>query len=88
MYQEMYQARQTDASLLNFTQRYPTQVAKHNKAFFQQRSGCSNATCLRALSGHDVIKAHLGKDDPSFRIRDQNDLPIQGIFPEQFLVVD
>lgn len=73
------------SSVLNRTY---AQVAKHNKAFFQQRSGCSNATCLRALSGHDVIKAHLGKDDPSFRIRDQNDLPIQGIFPEQFLVVD
>ncbi|KAH9373448.1 hypothetical protein HPB48_009493 [Haemaphysalis longicornis] len=73
------------SSVLNRTY---AQVAKHNKAFFQQRSGCVNATCLRALSAHDVIKAHLGKDDPSFRIRDQNDLPIQGIFPEQFLVVD
>nr|XP_037276590.1 fumonisin B1 esterase-like [Rhipicephalus microplus] len=73
------------SSVLNRTY---AQVAKHNKAFFQQRSGCANATCLRGLSGHDVIKAHLGKDDPSFRIRDQNDLPIQGIFPEQFLVVD
>lgn len=40
------------------------------------------------MDAHDVIKSHLGKDDPSFRIRDQNDLPIQGIFPEQFLVVD
>ncbi|KAK8765688.1 hypothetical protein V5799_031704 [Amblyomma americanum] len=83
----LFQAAWLDgpSSVLNRTY---AQVAKHNKAFFQQRSGCSNATCLRALSGHDVIKAHLGKDDPSFRIRDQNDLPIQGIFPEQFLVVD
>ncbi|XP_029829364.4 para-nitrobenzyl esterase [Ixodes scapularis] len=73
------------ASVLNRTY---AQVAKHNKAFFLQRSGCTDAACLRALDAHDVIKAHLGKDDPSFRIRDQNDLPIQGIFPEQFLVVD
>lgn len=65
-----------------------SQVAKHNKAFFQQRSGCADAACLRSMDAHDVIKSHLGKDDPSFRIRDQNDLPIQGIFPEQFLVVD
>ncbi|XP_064480403.1 para-nitrobenzyl esterase-like [Ornithodoros turicata] len=63
-------------------------ASKHNGAFFQQRTGCKVAACLRAMTPHDVLKAHLGKDDPSFRIRDQNDLPIQGIFPEQFMVVD
>ncbi|KFM76584.1 Neurotactin, partial [Stegodyphus mimosarum] len=64
------------------------EVTAHNKGLFLQRSSCSDARCLRKSAAQDVIAAHLGKDDASFRIRDQNDLPIQGIFPEQLIVID
>ncbi|XP_076311899.1 pyrethroid hydrolase Ces2a-like [Tachypleus tridentatus] len=60
---------------------------RHNEAFFLRRSNCTDQTCLRELSAQNVIKFYLGKDDPSFRIRDQNDLPIQGIYPEQLVIV-
>lgn len=63
-------------------------LAQHNQAFFLARSGCTNATCLRHMSARDILETYLGKDDPSFRIRDQNDLPIQGIYPEQLIVID
>lgn len=63
-------------------------LAQHNQAFFLPRSGCVNATCLRHMTAKSVVETYLGKDDPSFRIRDQNDLPIQGIFPEQLIVID
>ncbi|GIY41634.1 para-nitrobenzyl esterase [Caerostris extrusa] len=64
------------------------EVTTHNKGLFLQRSGCKDAQCLRKGVAQDIIAAHLGKDDASFRIRDQNDLPIQGIFPEQLIVMD
>ncbi|KAG8199609.1 hypothetical protein JTE90_009445 [Oedothorax gibbosus] len=64
------------------------EVTAHNKGLFLQRSGCKEARCLRKSMAQDIIAAHLGKDDASFRIRDQNDLPIQGIFPEQLIVMD
>lgn len=63
-------------------------LAQHNQAFFLTRSGCSNATCLRHMTTKAVVETYLWKDDPSFRIRDQNDLPIQGIYPEQLIVID
>ncbi|XP_042899934.1 para-nitrobenzyl esterase-like isoform X2 [Parasteatoda tepidariorum] len=64
------------------------EVTQHNKGLFLQRSNCEDARCLRKSAAQDIITAHLGKDDASFRIRDQNDLPIQGIFPEQLIVMD
>lgn len=63
-------------------------LAQHNQAFFLPRSGCTNATCLRHLTARSVVETYLWKDDPSFRIRDQNDLPIQGIYPQQLIVID
>ncbi|XP_022248774.1 uncharacterized protein LOC106465212 [Limulus polyphemus] len=60
---------------------------RHNEAFFLRRSNCTEISCLYNLSAKKVINYYLGKDDPSFRIRDQNDLPIQGIFPEQLVAV-
>ena len=63
-------------------------LSQHNQAFFLARSGCQNATCLRHMSARDVVETYLWKDEPSFRIRDQNDLPIQGIYPEQLIVLD
>lgn len=62
--------------------------SQRNHELFLQRSGCDTAQCLRSLSPRSVVQLFLGKDDPSFRINDQNDLPIQGIFPEQLIVVD
>ena len=52
------------------------------------RSGCNSLSCLRSLTPESVTKLFLGNDDPSFRINDQNDLPIQGIFPHQLIVID
>ena len=55
---------------------------------FLTRTQCVNSTCLRNLSPLEVTNAFLGNDDPSFRINDQNDLPIQGIFATQLIAVD
>ncbi|RWS30206.1 para-nitrobenzyl esterase-like protein, partial [Leptotrombidium deliense] len=63
-------------------------VSHRNHNHFLVNSGCNDAKCLRKLSAKNVTQAFLGKDDPSFRINDQNDLPIQGIFSEQLIVVD
>lgn len=63
-------------------------LSQHNRAFFLARTGCTNATCLRRMSAKAVVQNYLGKDEPSFRIRDQNDLPITGIYPEQLIVLD
>lgn len=64
------------------------ETSHRNHNLFLQRSGCDSAECLRSLSPRSVVQLFLGKDDPSFRINDQNDLPIQGIFPEQLIVLD
>ncbi|RWS15414.1 acetylcholinesterase-like protein [Dinothrombium tinctorium] len=63
-------------------------VSHHNHNHFLVNSGCNDAKCLRTLSAKNVTQSFLGRDDPSFRINDQNDLPIQGIFTEQLIVVD
>ncbi|GFQ81630.1 fumonisin B1 esterase [Trichonephila clavata] len=63
-------------------------LSQHNRAFFLARSGCKNDTCLRHMSAKAVVETYLWKDEPSFRIRDQNDLPIQGIYSEQLIVLD
>ena len=55
---------------------------------FLLRSGCSTVACLRGMPAEAVTRVFLGNDDPSFRINDQNDLPIQGIFPQQLIVID
>ncbi|XP_074596501.1 uncharacterized protein LOC141851648 [Brevipalpus obovatus] len=44
--------------------------------------------CLQSIPPEKVITSFLGDNDPSFRIIDQNDLPIIGIYPEQFLRID
>ena len=64
------------------------EVNTHNKGLFLHRSKCKDEMCLRKTDPQEIITAHLGKDDASFRIRDQNDLPIQGIFPEQLIIMD
>lgn len=64
------------------------ETSHRNHDFFLQRTGCDSADCLRSLSPRSVLQQFLGKDDPSFRINDQNDLPIQGIYPEQLIVID
>ena len=63
-------------------------TAKRMHDSFMRKTGCSTASCLRQLTPLQVTQYFLGHDDPSFRINDQNDLPIQGIFPLQLLVVD
>lgn len=63
-------------------------ASRRNHNGFLKRSGCQTIDCLRSLTPANVVKLFLGNDDPSFRINDQNDLPIQGIFPEQLIVLD
>ncbi|XP_035214010.1 neurotactin-like, partial [Stegodyphus dumicola] len=66
-----------------------TDSSHHNRAHFLEKTGCAMDTqCLRKMTPKEVTGAYIWNDDPSFRIRDQNDLPIQGILPEQLIVVD
>lgn len=44
--------------------------------------------CLMSLSSEQVVRHYLGNDDPSYRLDDQNSLPIHGIFADQFVTVD
>lgn len=44
--------------------------------------------CLMRLSAEQVVRNYLGRDDPAFRLEDQNGLPIHGIFADQFVTVD
>lgn len=64
------------------------EVSRKAQDSFFLRSGCDSLSCLRSLSPESVTKIFLGNDDPSFRINDQSDLPIQGIFPQQLIVID
>lgn len=51
-------------------------------------NSCHTIKCFRELSPRDVIFGFLDGDEPEFKINDQNDLPIQGIFPNQWIIVD
>jgi carboxylesterase type B len=64
------------------------EVSTHNKKNFLKHSGCKTLDCLRSLSSTQVVDYFLGKNDPSFRINDQNDLPILGIMSEQLIIID
>jgi len=44
--------------------------------------------CLMELGAEQVVRQYLGSDDPSYRLDDQNSLPIHGIFADQFVTVD
>lgn len=61
-------------------------ASQHNHDSFMSLTNCKNVDCLRKLSPDNVTKIFLDKDDPSFRINDQSDLPIRGIFPLQLIV--
>lgn len=64
------------------------EASKHNEKNFLRHSGCDSVECLRSLPPQKVLENFLGKNDPSFRINDQNDLPILGIMTEQFITID
>ncbi|CAG2174667.1 unnamed protein product [Oppiella nova] len=63
-------------------------ASKENRKNFLKRTNCQTIDCLRSLSAQHIIKAFIGKNDPSFRIIDQNDLPILGILGQQLITVD
>lgn len=66
-----------------------SEASHKNRAHFLEKSGCGmDLECLRRMTPKEVTATYVWNDDPSFRIRDQNDLPIQGILPEQLLVID
>lgn len=65
-----------------------TTASNDNKKKFLKRTKCKTIDCLRSLSRFQVINSFLGKSDPSFRIIDQNDLPILGIMSEQLITID
>jgi len=65
-----------------------SESSNYNQNNFLSRSGCNEIDCLMKLSSEEVLKAFIGDDDPSNVIKDQNDLPIQGMFNKQLIVVD
>jgi hypothetical protein len=64
------------------------EASNYNHNNFLSRSGCNDIDCLYRLSAQSVLNAFIGDDDPSFVIKDQNDLPIQGMFNKQLIVID
>ncbi|KAI1309491.1 Neurotactin [Halotydeus destructor] len=73
---------------LFFNHSFAESSHKNTHNGFMDRTKCDSAQCLRSLPARRVLELFLGNDDPAFRINDQNDLPIQGIYPEQLIVVD
>jgi carboxylesterase type B len=65
-----------------------SELSKHNRKNFLKHSECDSLECLKSLTSYQVVEAFLGKNDPSFRINDQNDLPILGIMSEQLITID
>ena len=51
-------------------------------------NNCKTIECFQNLSAKSLILGFLDGDEPEFRINDQNDLPIQGILPNQWILVD
>ena len=70
-------------SLNKFLAKNRDQKAKSSKF-----NSCTTIQCFQELSPKDVIFGFLDGDEPEFKINDQNDLPIQGIFPNQWIIVD
>ena len=70
-------------SLNKFLAKNRDQKAKSSKF-----NSCKTIKCFQDLSPRDVIFGFLDGDEPEFKINDQNDLPIQGIFPNQWIIVD
>ncbi|CAG2104079.1 unnamed protein product [Medioppia subpectinata] len=64
------------------------EASNYNHNNFLSRTDCHNIDCLYKLSAESVLKAFIGDDDPSFIIKDQNDLPIQGMLNKQLIVID
>lgn len=71
-----------------FFNRTFSDAAHFNRNKFLQDTNCSDVACLRSLSATAATMHFFAADDPSFRINDQNDLPIHGILAEQLIVVD
>lgn len=44
--------------------------------------------CLMQLSSEQIVREYLGKDDPAYRLDDENSLPIRGIFADKLVTVD
>jgi len=76
----------TDAAV--YFNRTNQDAIRYNNKNFLKRTQCLDLQCLRLLSSRQIIEHFLGKNDPSFRINDQNDLPILGILSQQLVVVD
>lgn len=69
-------------------QERPLSLIEHNAVFFVNRTNCTTVQCLQSLPPNQISLSYLGENDPSFRIIDQNDLPIIGIYPEQYIRID
>lgn len=79
-------------------------ASEHYQRLFQNQSAClkrakssSSSTttkrdnlrdCLMQLGAEQVMRHYLGNDHPSYRLDDQNSLPIHGIFVDQFVTID
>ena len=53
-----------------------------------QRSGCSDLTCLYALSSAEVTTAVPWDVYPYWAMKDQGDLPTKGLYDGAIAIVD
>ena len=65
-----------------------SEASNYNHNNFLSRTECHDIDCLYNLSAEAVLRAFIGDDDPSFVVKDQNDLPIQGMLNKQLIVID
>lgn len=70
-----------------------SQASAHYERLFGATSSTSGANDtlrerLESMSAEQVLRASLDADEPSYRLDDENSLPIRGVLADQFVVVD
>ena len=55
---------------------------------FVNNTGCTNVSCLYALTAEDVVRSIPWDVYPYWRMADQNDLPEKGLFDGALPVID
>lgn len=62
--------------------------AYQDNRIFMERSGCTNATCMYALTSEEVTRAVPQDVYPYWKMSDQFNIPIKGYFDGALAIVD
>lgn len=79
---EVFKQKQhnSDSDSMVTTTNYTSDASNHNNENLVE--------CLLSLSAQQASRIFLANDDPSYRLDDQNSLPIHGIYADQLVNID